>query len=361
VSGFTAAWTHIQEFFTSVWTKITGVVMTVANWFGSVWGAVTGAFAAAWTWVSDLFVSVWDGIKGVVMGFAERLLPVIDIILAPFRFLGKVIGGIIEAVSGAWLGEAVNAGNAAVAGMNLNGNSGAKELETGREALSAAKAAMPVAKAAVPPAAPAVTVPNIAPPALDAGQGSPDFLSMLTQPALTTATATAIAPPETGATASPVDAMPQFGTETPVPTATDTSGSKNALAAEHMAAAMRKRIDGAEISYAASAAFTGGEWKPSAPATLAPAAFDMALTPAIPALDGAGIREETARFGEATGRRKDSVIEMPRREPEKRNEKAANRVIHIENLTLSGDDIFQLANFVRQLEQAVDGPLGVEA
>lgn len=55
------------------------------------------------------------------------------------------------------------------------------------------------------------------------------------------------------------------------------------------------------------------------------------------------------------------MIEMPRREPEKRNEKAANRVIHIENLTLSGDDIFQLANFVRQLEQAVDGPLGVEA
>jgi hypothetical protein len=268
---------------------------------------------------------------------------------------------------------------------------------------------------------------------------------MLTQPSLTTATTTAIAPPETDAAATPVDAMPQFGTETPVPTATDTSGSKNALAAEHMAAAMRKGIDGAEISYAASAAFTGGAWKPSPPAspaptmtmpdiamprldagqdalpvaqaavpsaapatpdfaatlaptvtmteiappsldagqdalpvaqaavpsaapatpdfaaTLVPAAFDMALTPAIPALDGAGLREETARFGEATGWRKDSVIEMPRREPEKRNEKAGSRVINIANLTLSGDDIFQLANFVRQLEQAVDGPLGVEA
>jgi TP901 family phage tail tape measure protein len=122
--AFTAAWAYIVSFFSSVWNTMVSIVTNIGNWFISVWAAVTGAFAAAWTWVSGLFTGIWEGIKGVIMGFVQWLSPVIEIIAAPFIAIGKIIGGIIGTVAG-WLGEAVDAGNAAVAGMELS-----KELNT---------------------------------------------------------------------------------------------------------------------------------------------------------------------------------------------------------------------------------------
>jgi TP901 family phage tail tape measure protein len=122
--AFTAAWGYVVSFFSAVWNNMVSIVASIGNWFISVWTTVTGAFAGAWSWVSDLFTGIWEGIKGVIIGFVEWLSPVIEMITAPFRAIGKVIGGIIGTVAG-WLGEAVDAGNAAVAGMELS-----KELNT---------------------------------------------------------------------------------------------------------------------------------------------------------------------------------------------------------------------------------------
>jgi hypothetical protein len=146
--------------------------------------------------VKDLFVSIWENIKGVVLGFVEWLSPVIDAIIAPFRAIGNVIGGIVGAVKG-WMGETVDKGNAKLAEM------------------SAAKAAAKPAEAASP------VKPS------DMG---------------------AIAAPSFGAVAAP--AM--------MTTATTTAGAgNNSLISEHMAAASRKGVAVSDISHAASDAFMG--------------------------------------------------------------------------------------------------------
>lgn len=116
-TAFTTAWTYISQFFSFVWDSMVGVVISVANWFSGVWGAITGGFAAAWQWISDLFFSVWENIKGVVMGFVAWLQPVIDIIIAPFRAIGNVIGGIINTVGG-WFGDTVDNGKTELAKIN---------------------------------------------------------------------------------------------------------------------------------------------------------------------------------------------------------------------------------------------------
>jgi TP901 family phage tail tape measure protein len=117
VSAFTQAWGYAAGFFRSIWDHIVSIVLIVANWFGSVWAGITGGFSAAWGFVGTLFSSIWEGIKGTVLGFVEWLSPVIDVILAPFRWIGNVVGGIISKVGG-WLGDAVDAGNAAVAELS---------------------------------------------------------------------------------------------------------------------------------------------------------------------------------------------------------------------------------------------------
>jgi hypothetical protein len=116
---FAGAWGHVVSFFSSLWNTMVSIVTNAGNWFASVWGTVTNTFAGAWLWVSNLFTSIWEGMKGVVLGFVEWLSPVIDAILAPFREMGRVIGGITTTVGG-WFGDAVNAGNSAVAEMKLN-------------------------------------------------------------------------------------------------------------------------------------------------------------------------------------------------------------------------------------------------
>jgi TP901 family phage tail tape measure protein len=116
---FIAAWGHITSFFTQVWNGIVSIVASVAAWFGSVWESVAVVFAGAWTWISDLFTSIWEGIKGVVLGFVEWLSPVIDAIIAPFMWIGDVIGGIIAKVGG-WFGDTVDEGNAIIANMPKN-------------------------------------------------------------------------------------------------------------------------------------------------------------------------------------------------------------------------------------------------
>jgi hypothetical protein len=206
---FAAAWTWVKDFFVSVWNNIVSVVMSVANWFGGVWASVTGSFAAAWTWIKDLFTSVWDSIKGVVRGFVEWLSPVIDAILAPFKAIGNVIGGIVGAVKG-WFGETVDIGNTELARMNQT---------------KAAKTIIPETPASASPVAAPIT--------------APDAASMIAAPAI-------VAP----VTVQPLAPAPGIGG------AASQTGNNDMLF-EHLAAARRKGVAAQDVSTFASDAFMG--------------------------------------------------------------------------------------------------------
>jgi hypothetical protein len=159
-----------------------------------------------WLWVKDLFVSVWESIKGVVMGFVEWLSPVIDAIIAPFKAIGNVIGGIINTVGG-WFGSTVELGKSELVKVNEN--------------KAAAAASKPTETATTSAAATPVITPAITPPIVVT----------------------------TSATAPPIMAAQTAGNDAPV------IGGGNPLLNEHLAAAARKGIGAAVIDTSASDAF----------------------------------------------------------------------------------------------------------
>jgi TP901 family phage tail tape measure protein len=302
--AFAAAWTWASNLFMSIWNGIVGIVTSVANWFGEVWGAAAGTFSAAWTWVADFFTSIWEGIKGVVMGFVEWLSPVIDMIIAPFKAIGNVIGGIINTVGG-WFGETVDMGKTEISRMNEN--------KTVRDAAARpVEAAAPITQTAASP----VAVPSFsAAPVVPAME----IASPITAPAFTT----------TSAVSAPS-----------ISAGTATAGANTALV-EHLAAASMKGIAGMT-------------------ATTASDAFMDAGASVAPGIDMADFENGTAaRFHEAVIPRQ-TAIETPWAAPEERREKPAPRVFNIQNVNLNADDIDRLLDFARQLEHAVLEPVEAE-
>jgi TP901 family phage tail tape measure protein len=233
VNGFSTAWTWASNVFTALWDGIVGVVTGVANWFNETFSGVATAFAAVWTWVSDLFTSIFEGIKGVVLGFVEWLSPVIDMIIAPFKAIGNVIGGIIGSVKG-WLGETVEIGKtelAVTANENKMRDAAAKPVQTATPALVAQTATL---ESAAQTAAPPLTA-----------------TSVVSTPTLTAAAAQVPSTASTTALAA---------------STTPASSSGSSLAMEHLAAAQRKGVSAADMSYAASSAFeNAGAYTPPAP------------------------------------------------------------------------------------------------
>jgi hypothetical protein len=284
-------WSSILLFFNSIWSGITQTVAAVANWLSGVWDAVAGGFSAAWLRVSDFFTAIWEGIKGVVMGFVEWLSPVIDAIIAPFKAIGNVIGGIIGAVGG-WFGETVELGKTELskAGENKTKTITAKPVETANSL-------------SVPAPAPTSA---IVPPPINA-------TSTIT-PSDFTATRTA----QTGADA--------------------TGGAGKTLLNEHLSAASRKGIAGADISAAASGAFMGAGGQMFA------------------GIDAGELEREAAVTFQAAMPAKTVTSEAPKPASERRSEKAGDKVFNIQNVNLNTDDINSLLDIARLIEMAVASP-----
>ncbi|MHB9293118.1 hypothetical protein Holit_02238 [Hollandina sp. SP2] len=358
--GFSAAWTWASNLFTSIWTGITGVVTGAANWFGETFGFIANAFAGAWTWVSNLFTSIWEGIKGVVMGFVEWLSPVIDMIIAPFKAIGNVIGGIIGSVKG-WFGETVEIGKTELARMNENKmkDAAARPVQTGAPATAAQTAAVSFtttsAESAPSFAASAAPAPGmeIAPPIA----------------AVPTLTATSTAVP--GAVEVPAQSLaPQAATAI-------TSSSGNSLAMEHFEAAQRKGIAASDIFYTAASAFeNAGAYTPpvtaidTAPAIDWPQAVMTAASnpfleslpvtaTAMPSVDVPDIESEArVNFAEAMPSRRETVIANAERE-DRADGTPRQNIFHIANMNFNADELRTLLDLVHQIELAVMEPEGM--
>jgi TP901 family phage tail tape measure protein len=317
---FSGVWSNILLFFNSIWSGITQTVAAVANWLSGVWDAVAGGFSAAWIRVSDFFTAIWEGIKGVVLGFVEWLSPVIDAIIAPFKAIGNVIGGIIGAVGG-WFGETVEIGKTE---LSKAGENKTKNYAITSEQMNAALADTNVAAAlgyktslAVPEPAPSAA---IIPPA-------PVAANPITPPPITTTSAIAATPLD-GATRT---AQTGAGADA-------AGGAGKSLLNEHLAAASRKGIAGADISAAASGAFMGAGGQPFA------------------GIDAGELERETAATFQAAMPAKTVTSEAPKPEREPRNEKTGDKVFNIQNVNLNADDIHSLLDIARLIEMAVASP-----
>jgi TP901 family phage tail tape measure protein len=292
---FANAWNGILAFFGFVWDGITQTVAAVANWFSGVWTAVSSGFASAWLWVKDLFTSIWESIKGVVLGFVEWLSPVIDAIIAPFKAIGTVIGGIINTVGG-WFGNTVELGKAELAKASENKTASAAATPVNdSQAVTTTTTAGPVATPVITPPAPVTT--------------------------------SAIAPPATGA------AQPA-GVAAPV-----TGGGS--LLNEHLEAAGRKGFSASAVD------------------TTAADAFMAAGTSAAPIDTADYERSAAYDFAEAVRPERTPSVQTPWPQPEAKPAKSEPRMIKIEHLELNIKDMADAFNFVKELELAVFEPVEV--
>jgi hypothetical protein len=98
-------WGAIKNFFASLWSGIGAGVSEFTGWLRGVWSEFTGwlsgawdgasaSFSAAWGRLYGYFSGIWEKCKGPVLDFVEWLKPVTDVILAPFKGIGFVLGKI---------------------------------------------------------------------------------------------------------------------------------------------------------------------------------------------------------------------------------------------------------------------------
>jgi TP901 family phage tail tape measure protein len=209
VSAFTQAWGYVTGFFSSIWDGIVTKVLIIADWFGGVWAGITGGFSEAWTFIGDLFASIWEGIKGVVVGFIDWLSPIIDVILAPFRGIGAVIGGIISTVGG-WFGKAVDAGNTAAAvqksanalGLSKDAAAELNQTVAGTVTLGTADIIPPPPETVTSAAAAPSFGEPIVPPSAFTGTAAADLLPEFSSAASVSAADSSLAPAPGGAPVS---------------------------------------------------------------------------------------------------------------------------------------------------------------
>ena len=251
------------------------------------------------------------------MSFVEWLSPVIDLIIAPFRAIGNVIGGIIGSVKG-WFGETVEIGETELAKMNENKmrDAAAKPVQTATPA-SVAQSAAPVltATSAVAPGIIEIPAQNIAPQAV---------------------TTTALS-------------------------------SGGSLAMEHSEAARRKGVAASDISRTASSAFdAAGTYTPPAPGADWPHAAagnpfleSLPVTTITPSVGVPDIDSEArVRFAEAMPSRREAVIARAERE-DRADETPRQNIFNIANMNFNADELRTFLDIVHQIELAVAEPEAV--
>jgi hypothetical protein len=246
------------------------------------------------------------------MGFAEWLRPVIDVILAPFKAVGNVVGGITGAVKG-WFGETAGMGKAALEGSAAN-----------KKAVAGAQAAGTAQTVEIKPE-------------FDMSNYKPGSEAVKTPAAVTTGAA---------------------------------SGGGSGLPAERLAAASRKGISGA-VSPAAPDAFMGAGTAaleargmsretrslfPAASRAVQTASMQSPVSAVVsvdlPALE----RETRSVFPEAASRTQTAPLQTPRPSPEAKNGKRERPRFTVQNLTLHRDDMKNMFDFYETLETALLKP-----
>ena len=191
VAGFTIAWGYVYEFFSSIWQGIVAIVFSFVAWIGTIWTPVVSVFTVAWGYVYEFFSGIWEGIKGVILGFIDWISPAIELIIAPFRKVAEVVGGVLDGIGGFFkglIGESDTAGDKigenlakAVQGESAVGQA-AKVLPQSAvakpellETVTAKGSVMPAPDTSVIASMPvpdAITVPAVTVPALSVGQSA---------------------------------------------------------------------------------------------------------------------------------------------------------------------------------------------
>jgi TP901 family phage tail tape measure protein len=136
-------WGKIKGFFSDLWGNITSGAKTVwnnlAGFFTGIWDKIKGAFSAAWGWIKNIlfgtsdwilgavaifmpivgipaliikhwesiktfFVNLWNDPKATIQGFIDWVGGKIGDLIAPFKVVGDVVGGVFNKVGGFFKG-----------------------------------------------------------------------------------------------------------------------------------------------------------------------------------------------------------------------------------------------------------------
>ena len=137
------AWNAMPGFFSNLWSNITDGAKNIWNgltgFFTGLWDKVKGAFSTAWDWIKNLlfgtsdwilaavaifmpivgipaliikhwdaikefFVNLWNNPKETIQGFIDWVGSKVEALIAPFKMVGDVVGGVFNKVGGFFKG-----------------------------------------------------------------------------------------------------------------------------------------------------------------------------------------------------------------------------------------------------------------
>jgi hypothetical protein len=145
-------WEAMPGFFSSIGEKIKSVWNAIPGFFSGLWDKVKGAFSAAWEWIKNLlfgtsdwilgavaifmpivgipaliikhwdaikqfFVNLWNDPKAAITGFIDWVGSKVEALVAPFKVVGDVVGGVFNKAGGFFKGLA---GGGKESGAQLN-------------------------------------------------------------------------------------------------------------------------------------------------------------------------------------------------------------------------------------------------
>ena len=116
-------WDKVSGFFSGLWNKITGIFSAAWDWIKNLlfgipdWVLVAVSFFAPfvgipmliikhWEGIKTFFVNLWNDPKAAIQGFIDWIGGKVADLVAPFKIVGDVVGGVFNKVGGFFKGLA---------------------------------------------------------------------------------------------------------------------------------------------------------------------------------------------------------------------------------------------------------------
>jgi phage-related minor tail protein len=111
VAGFfKGLWDKVCGFFTAAWEWIKGIIFGASDWIlaaVAVFMPIIGIPALIikhWDAIKTFFTNLWNDPKATIMGFIDWIGGKVEALIAPFKMVGDVVGGVFSKVGGFFKG-----------------------------------------------------------------------------------------------------------------------------------------------------------------------------------------------------------------------------------------------------------------
>jgi len=107
---FAGMWEKVKGFFSAAWDWIKGIIFGASDWilvavsFFMPFIGLPMLIIKHWDAIKEFFVNLWNDPKETILGFIDWVGEKVAALIAPFKAVGDVVGGVFEKVGGFFKG-----------------------------------------------------------------------------------------------------------------------------------------------------------------------------------------------------------------------------------------------------------------